>query len=68
MCPGLLHILAVMPLGSREAEAANLAAQLRLVGTSCDNGHTNYGLPNHRVIRCTAISATEEGDQLKWAT
>lgn len=68
MCPGLLHILAVMPVGSREAEAANLVAQLHLVGTSCDKEHPNYGLPNHRVIRCTAISVTEEGDRLKWAT
>jgi hypothetical protein len=68
MCPSLLHILAVMPLGSRPVDAMHIAVGMHLVGTLCGNGHPNHGRANDRVIRCTAVSVTEQGDQLDWAT
>lgn len=66
-CAGLLHILAVMPLISHVEDAASLAAQVGLNGTSCDNGHPNHGLLTFGAIRCTAISVSKQGDQLEWA-
>jgi hypothetical protein len=37
-CPGLLHILAVMRLGSHRDDASGLAARIYLLGAPCDNG------------------------------
>ena len=67
-CAGLLHILAVMPLGSNLEDGASLVAQTGLYGTLCDNGHKNYGVPAHRAIQCTAVSVSEQGEPLKRAT
>ena len=67
-CAGLLHILAVMPLGSHLEDGASLVAQTRLYGTLCDNGHKNNGAPAHGAIQCTAISVSEQGDPLEWTT
>ena len=45
-CLSHLHMLAVMPLGSYEAEAASLLRPVDLNGMLCDNGHANYGKPD----------------------
>lgn len=67
-CAGLLHILAVMPLGSHLEDAASLVARVLWVGTICDNGHPNSGRVDHRAFGCTAISLTPQDDPLEWAT
>lgn len=67
-CPGLLHILAVMPKASCIEDAARLIGHALLLGTPCDSGHPNRGLLTHRAIRCTALSVTKQGDTLEWAT
>ena len=67
-CAGLLHILAVMKLGSHREDGASLASQTYVFGTPCNNGHLNYGMPTHGAFRCTAISVSKQGDQLEWAS
>jgi hypothetical protein len=67
-CAGLLHILAVMRIGSHVEDAASLAATTYPSGIPCDNGHPNYARPTQGALRCTAISVSKQGDQLEWAS
>ncbi len=67
-CAGLLHILAVMKLGSHREDGADLASHTYVSGTPCDNGHPNYARPTQGALRCTAISVSKQGDQLEWAS
>ncbi len=57
-CVGLLHILAVMPLGFDVAAAASLLTTVELNGITCDNGHPNYGSLVPKEIGSTSISVT----------
>lgn len=67
-CPGLLRILAVMPLRSRLEDAANLAGRTLSDGITCDRGCPNRGLLVDTAIQCTAVSVTAQGETLEWAT
>ena len=74
-CASLLHILAVMSLGSHVPEAASLVSMIGrygrysdMNGIVCDSGHPNRGEIVHPAIRCTAVSVTPQGDPLEWAT
>lgn len=66
-CPSLIHILAQMPEGKRLEDAKKIAAWIDLNGITCETGHPNRGLPVHRAIRCTALTATPGDDPMEWA-